>query len=80
MFSCEICEFFQDTYLVEHLRTATPAYIFFLEVFEKFQKIFISIIEKIPLVYIVHIASECKLAQVVYLKIFSFSKKREKHC
>ena len=28
VFSCENCEFFQDTYLVEHLKSAAYAWIF----------------------------------------------------
>ena len=42
MFSCEICEFFQDNYLAEHLRMAASAWIFK------------SISEKMLLVYISH--------------------------
>ena len=48
MFSCQICNFFQDTYLVEQLRTAVSVWIF--------QKIFKSTNEKMLLVYIVHTA------------------------
>ena len=54
MLSDEFCKLFQDTYLIEHLRTAASDIDSFLEVFRKFQKIFKSTNEKMLLVYIVH--------------------------
>ena len=43
-----------DTYLVEHLRTTAFGRKFFLELFRKFQKIFMSTNEQMFLIYIIH--------------------------
>ena len=62
----EICKFFQDSYLIERLRTLTSDRGFFLEVFRKFKKILKSTNEKNASgVYCPYCDSEEKLAQAV---------------
>ena len=62
VFLCEVCEFLEDIYLVDTWERLFSMD-FFLEMFQKFQKIFKSTSEKILLVYVIH--NEILKGQVV---------------
>ena len=53
VFLCEVCKFFQDIYLVDTWERLLLRGLF-LELFQKFQKIFKSTSQKMFLVYIIH--------------------------